>query len=770
MRSENSSVKFTSFPFSESLFDLLPLGIVFQDDDGSIIKANPSAESILGLSVDQMRGIKSIDPRWRAIHVDGSPFPGEDHPAMVALKTKMPVLNVLMGVFNPNRDDFAWISVSAFPILDFNDRTLQGVYAVFEDISLLKSAEHQKQEIETRFKSAFDAMSEGMALHQVVYDDQGSAKDYLIVDVNPAFEIQTGMSKESVIGKLASHAYGTGEAPFLDIFAKVARTQEPMHFEQYFQPMGKCFLINVFSQGKGQFGTVFEDITERKNSEEELRLMQFSIEHSPDAVYRMTPDGRFLYVNKMACQTLGYSADELLTMGVADIDPSQPLGVSPEMALATKIAGSARRESKHRTKDGRIIPVEILVSHFEHKGKEYHCSFVRDISERKQAEQALAASMHSLEEKELAKSRFLAAAGHDLRQPLSAAMLFIDALKFSKPNPEQKMIIERLDHAMSNFNVLLDTLLNVSKLDAGAITPIVTVTSLVEIFSWLEQSFSPMCAEKQLKLKFHLPLSSSLAVRTDIGLLKSILLNLVSNAIQYTPHGGILISARQRGESILIQVWDTGIGIQQENLEKIFDDFYQINNPQRDRTQGLGLGLSIAKRSLALFDGKISCHSQFGRGSVFGFSLPKYSIPSEQIYNSNSSASDEIESISQFVKGKRFVIVEDDALVSEALTKALTLMGGEVENYYDADKALQEINVEKTDCFIVDYMLPGDVDGINFLLRLHQKKHKPVCAVMMSGNTSTQFIQKTKFFNWPVVHKPVDIAQLIFQLSNQFAN
>jgi PAS domain S-box-containing protein len=132
-----------------------------------------------------------------------------------------------------------------------------------------------------------------------------------------------------------------------------------------------------------------EDITERKRAEEELRLMQFSIDHSPDAVYRMTPDGRFLYVNKMACQTLGYSVEELLTMNVADIDPNQPFGVLPEVVQATKKTKTARVESEHKTKDGRIIPVDILVSYVEYEGKEYHCAFVRDISERKLIEDEL---------------------------------------------------------------------------------------------------------------------------------------------------------------------------------------------------------------------------------------------------------------------------------------------------------------------------------------------------------------------------------------------
>jgi CheY-like chemotaxis protein len=321
---------------------------------------------------------------------------------------------------------------------------------------------------------------------------------------------------------------------------------------------------------------------------------------------------------------------------------------------------------------------------------------------------------------------------------------------------------------MSNFNVLLESLLNMSKLDAGVIKPEITPVNLEEIFSWLELTFAQLCIDKQLRFKLYFPTSTPLVVRADFGLLKSVLMNLVSNAIKFTSQGGVLISARPRGDNILFQVWDTGIGIKEEEIDKIFDDFYQINNPQRDRTQGLGLGLSIAKRSLALFDGKILCRSQFGHGSVFGFPLPMDNMSNHEILGSHLPAPMELESIRQFVKSKRFVIVEDDVMVSEALATALTVMGGKVDSYYDAEVALQQANIENADCYIVDYMLPGQVDGTNFLLSIHQKLHKSPCAVMMSGNTSTYFINKAKHFDWPLVHKPANIEKLISKLSERY--
>jgi DNA-binding response OmpR family regulator len=129
----------------------------------------------------------------------------------------------------------------------------------------------------------------------------------------------------------------------------------------------------------------------------------------------------------------------------------------------------------------------------------------------------------------------------------------------------------------------------------------------------------------------------------------------------------------------------------------------------------------------------------------------------------------DIEVNRSFARGKRFVVLDDDAMVSEALIQSLQIMGGEVECFDNAEKALQHPRIGNADCYIVDYMLPGDIDGINFLLRLRQQLHKPVCAVMMSGNTSPYFIRKAELFDWPVLHKPVNMTKLISRLREQYS-
>jgi hypothetical protein len=392
-----------------------------------------------------------------------------------------------------------------------------------------------------------------------------------------------------------------------------------------------------------------------------------------------------------------------------------------------------------------------------------------DIAERVKAEHALKESMHQLEAKELAKTRFLAAAGHDLRQPLAAANLFIDALKLTKPTAHQDQIIQRLDQTMSTFNGLLAALLDISKLDAGIIKPKYISINVVEIFDWLEQSFAPMASNKQLGFKVHFPMREALVIRTDIDLTKSVLMNLVSNAIKYTPTGSILVSARRRGSDVLFQVWDTGIGIQKEQIEHIFDEFYQINNPQRDRTAGLGLGLAIVKRALMLLGKTIACRSQSGHGSVFEFSLP-LAHPSSEVTRQDGLAAiqkDGADNIDQFALDKRFVIVEDDALVAEALCQALTAIGGGVVHFHNVEDALLFTNTQTADYYIVDYMLGGTLNGIQFLNQLQSQCKQAINAVLMTGDTSPDFVRGVEESHWPVMHKPVNLSKLVACLSAQ---
>ncbi|GAB5605870.1 hybrid sensor histidine kinase/response regulator [Sideroxyarcus sp. TK5] len=623
-------------------------------------------------------------------------------------------------------------------------------------------------------RASFAAMSEGMAIHRLVRDADGKVVDYLILDVNDSFERQTGLHKETVKGKRASAAYGAGTAPFLDVYARVAETQQPAKFEQYFPPLRKHFLINAFSPEKECFVTIFEDITNRKEAEKTLyeskEHFRRLAEDMPLFVVTFLPDGTLTFANSAIAKSVNIAPMKLVGMNFYDFlseDDRHMVrarlnALTPECPIETHLQqyqGEDGATLYHQWTNRAFFDAHGKVTSFQAVGE--------DITQRKESEQALATLMNKLEQKEFAKSRFLAAASHDLRQPLAAANLFIDALKLSKPTAEQERVLQRLAQTMSSFNELLDALLNVSRLDAGMIKPVFAPISLADIFAWLEQSFEPLARDKGLGFRLFFPTAKPVMVRADFDLLKSVLMNLVSNAIKFTPAGTILIGARKRGGSMLFQVWDTGVGIPNDQLAHIFDEFYQVDNPQRDRTRGVGLGLAIAKRALALFDGAITCRSIPERGSVFEFSLPLTGasvVVSKhvEIVPTEIRSSDE-----SFAHGKQFIVIEDEGMVAEALKGILENLGGKVRCFASAEEALIDPDAGRADYYIVDFMLAGKLNGIEFLNQLRPQLARPIRAVLMTGDTSSSFIRSAVDCDWPILHKPVHLSKLVSSLKAQ---
>lgn len=512
--------------------------------------------------------------------------------------------------------------------------------------------------------------------------------------------------------------------------------------------------------------TLEQTVTERtaalSTREHEFRSL---IENSPDTVARYNRDLIRIYVNP-AFDSLSYGgARSLLGTRPSEYPGGPNFKNYEELINEVFLTGKdSQFELKWLGQDGKEIYSHIrLTAERDPAGNIVSVLGIgRNITE-------LNASRTELKRKELAKTRFLAAAGHDLRQPLAAANLFIDALRHSEPTAHQTQIIQRLDQAMSTFNQLLNTLLDISKLDAGIIKPEKTSIDISELFVWLEENLQPLAADKQIGFKLYFPIRERLRVLSDIGLLKSVLMNLISNAMKFTNKGGILVSARKRGDEVLFQVWDTGIGIAQENLSQIFEEFFQIDNPQRNRSSGLGLGLSITKRALNLLDTQVSCRSILGRGSVFGFCQPIDSRSIESTVQNTISAATVESDVAAFVHNKSFVILEDDELVGSALLDLIVAMGGKVRLFNNGEDALLQADIEQADHYLVDYMLGGELDGIQFLEQLKSRSNKSIVAVLMTGDTSPDFMREGNASSWPILHKPTTIASVITALRNQIS-
>ena len=250
--------------------------------------------------------------------------------------------------------------------------------------------------------------------------------------------------------------------------------------------------------------------------------------------------------------------------------------------------------------------------------------FVIDITERKQAEMALAVAKAEAERANLAKSKFLAAASHDLRQPVQSLTLLLSALERQVADrPKAAKLVDMANASMASLSGMLTGILDISRLDAGVITPSYASVDLGDLVDRLALEYAPRAAADGLALRRAPRAARALRARTDGGLMERILRNLIENALRYTAKGGVLVGVRKRGELFVrVDVIDTGMGIAADHQTEIFEEFRQLNNPARDSSRGLGLGLAIVSRLARLIGAEVQLASRVGHGTRFSLLLP----------------------------------------------------------------------------------------------------------------------------------------------------
>jgi len=363
----------------------------------------------------------------------------------------------------------------------------------------------------------------------------------------------------------------------------------------------------------------------------------------------------------------------------------------------------------------------------------------------------LARQKEAAEQANTAKSKFLAAASHDLRQPLHALGLFAASLKQIVSTPEQLVLTEKIEASVNAQEEMFNALLDLSRLDAESLQPQIQTFALQNIFDRIARDYAAQAREKGLRLVVR---SSPLEVRSDPVLLTRILSNLVNNALRYTTHGGIVVAARKRGDSVRIQVWDTGIGISEADLPHIFDEYYQVGNAARNRKQGLGLGLNIVQRLCRLLAHPIEVRSSQGRGSVFSLTLPRGDM--NDLERRLAPARDWSRFDQQWV-----VVIEDDPDARDALQRLLTGWGLNVLGAENADEALSGMKGDLVPAMVIsDYRLADGETGIATIVRLRQVWERDLPAILISGDTAPESVATMAASGLSVLHKPVRPAKL----------
>jgi signal transduction histidine kinase/CheY-like chemotaxis protein len=347
------------------------------------------------------------------------------------------------------------------------------------------------------------------------------------------------------------------------------------------------------------------------------------------------------------------------------------------------------------------------------------------------------------------KSRFLSAASHDLRQPLHALNLFVDQLR-NEPDPaERNRLVSRIGESVRAINELFETLLDMSKLEAGVVAKQEAVFPIIRMLRRLETTFALTASARSLRLSVR---PSHVSVRSDFILLERMLINLVSNALRYTNNGGILVGTRRRGAALRIDIVDTGPGIPLGERSKIFSEFYQLERPTQARRDGLGLGLSIVDRLGRLLGHKIELASQVGRGSRFSIYVP---IADGDAVNTREPPV--LSSLPDRISGQKILVIDDDRLVLDGMRGILKGWGCMVTAACSAEEALIEISdpSEPPALIICDFRLAGGHSGIDAIHRLRDHFQKNIAAFLMSGDTEPERLREASDSGFLLLHKPV---------------
>jgi signal transduction histidine kinase/CheY-like chemotaxis protein len=365
------------------------------------------------------------------------------------------------------------------------------------------------------------------------------------------------------------------------------------------------------------------------------------------------------------------------------------------------------------------------------------------------------------EQASLAKSTFLAAASHDLRQPIHALGLFVGALRALPLPAEGARLVERIEESTNAMDGLFSAILDISKLDAGVVS---VQPRAFPIQSALDRVCNDHVSEAHAKSISFVCCPSSLIVHTDRMLMERVLRNLVSNAIRHTAKGKVVVGCRRRGGKVRVEVWDTGPGIPASERERIFQEYFQLQNPERDRSMGLGLGLAIVRRLTALLGCTVTLRSEVGKGSCFSVDIEK----ADRLIVRD----DEAEDISIDTTRGLVLVIDDEASIRDAMHSLLTGWGYSVVAAGSGAEMLSELAKcrETPKVIICDYRLRNEENGIEVIKEIQAECNEAIPAMLITGDTASHRLVEAQASGLLLLHKPVPNGKLRAAIVNLIAS
>ncbi len=618
---------------------------------------------------------------------------------------------------------------------------------VSERTAELRMKEQQLQETLLLNQSILTASDLGMAAYR---------EDGQCIWVNPAFSEMTGGTEDQLLAQNFHLLASWQESGLLGLAESVLATGENKEHELHVtSTFGReiwlnCQLSRFISRGEPHLLVLFHDITDRMRAEQAVResqqQLQLFIEWAPVGIAMLDRDMRYLAVSRCVFQTYNVPAADVIGRTHYEVFPE-----IPERWRAIHragLAGETRRcdEDCFERADGTTHWIRWEVRPWFTVSGEVGgiVLFSEDIAERKKADEELKAAKSEAERANNAKSRFLAAASHDLRQPLSALRLYLGVLKNKLAAEDQEMLLS-MRECVGGLSSLLSKLLDLSKLDAGVVQPQVGSFPLDDVLSQVVAAHRPEADAKGLSVRCG---RFDRVARTDPVLFQRIIGNFVANSIRYTERGGVLIGCRRHGGKLWIEVWDTGIGIPQDKIGDIFEEFKQLEDEAR--TNGSGLGLAIVARTAELLGLQIRVQSRRGRGSMFAIELP---------LGERVEASIQLEPTTQF-HAARIAVVDDNLLVLHALRLGLENAGHEVVAAPSGAEVLAQLGARAPEVIVCDYRLAGGKTGFDVVSSVRKAFASNVPAVIITGDTDPELMRGMTTKGIAILHKPIEIETL----------